>query len=122
MPVPPDAIGPVAVQEAVVDVGVHVNPGPVTALMMPVEIDRFTVGVTGSGPALLTVTVYATGVLAIAAAGPLMLIFRSDAGLTVVVVVAVSFEEFGSDGVVLETLSVFVIVPAAVGFSTMLIG
>src|SRR6266568_4738531 len=77
-------LDPVLIEGPLHDVtGEHVNPPPVALTRVPPEILNVTVGLAGSGPALLTVTVYVAFEAAGTVEGPLSATDRSAAPVTV---------------------------------------
>jgi hypothetical protein len=98
----------------------QLNPPPDAPVIVPFVSRKFTVGLlAASGPVgLLIVAVKVTADPAGAVAGPLTPMLRSAAGLTVTLNVELSFAVFGSLGVDDVRVAVFVIVPALLAFTS----
>lgn len=109
------ATAPLPNDEPVHDAGVpHAKPAPAELTSVPPEIVKPAVGVTASGPPLVTVTVNVAFDPAFTLADPAMAAERSELAFTVTVAVAELFAGFGSGTPGADALAVFDIVPTAV--------
>lgn len=112
------AFDPVLIEGPLHDVtGEHVNPPPVALTRVPPLILNVIVGLTVSGPELVTVTAYVAFEAAGTLDGPLTATDRSAEPLTVTLAEALLLVGTGSL-VVEDALAVLVIVPAAFAVST----